>query len=578
MPKVPGYDNLEVLPGVRQPTRVQNQLTPEAASLPGRQLQGLAGGLADAGAALGNYAQAEQEKVNKVRLNDAFNRASEEANRLKNEYSQLKGAEAAKGVKGKPLADHYAAELEKRLAEIGKDMHAPVLREKFSLLAGEMTTQFRNGASTYEVEQGAVYAGQVRDATVLSAFNAISAEPSSPTVSFHMARARDALTEKFRDAGFADEALDQQVKQALGKSHTVILDQLTNEGRYDEAVAYFEAHRGDFLESDARSIKAAMDEKDRELKQFSKADDIWVKSGGDYAKALEEVRKVSNPRDREVLEGRIATLKNQDDAATKATQDAVINDALMAITSGQTVPAEVMRRADGRTRQFIADELRQKRLQDQQMATLTAQEKAAMKEASNISKEYLTSFGADPRMASTYLEGPAAWKDTAPTMYDLYASLTPEHRAEMIADINTRRGAGETSTASDKVFADLIQSVPMLQPGNAKGMKYGDARTADDDKAATEEIAVRASLYRQAVNYARESGGAPLTNDMRKVMIARAFREADPSTYPYAPGDRPFNVAASVREAITIRNDLRDVLGREPTQAEVDQYMREIGR
>ena len=575
MPRVPAPDTFEVLPGVRQPARVQNQLTPDAASLPGRQLQQVAGGLADASGAIGNYAQAEQDKINKVRLNDAFNRASEEANRLKNEYSKLKGADAAKGVKGKPLADHYAAELEKRLADIGKDMHAPVLRQQFALLASDVTTQFKNGASTYEVEQGAVYAGQVRDATVLSSFNAIAEAPSSPTVNFHMARARDALTEKFRDAGFADEALDQQVKQALGQSHTVILDQLTNEGRYEEASAYFEKHRGDFLEVDARSVKAAMDEKDRELKQFAKADAIWVKAGGDYAKALEDVRKETDPRVREVLEGRIAVLKNQDEAATKATQAAVINDALMAITSGRDVPQEVMRRADGPTRSFIQDELRQTRLQAQQMATLTAQEKAAMKEASNISKDYIKGFSA--LAPAEYLAGPSEWSgDLAET----WATLTPEHKAEVYADIATKVASGQSYTATDKVFKDLIDQIPILGPENQKGVNYTTGSQGSPGKRTftPEEKAVRSSLYRQAQEHAQRTGGAPITPADSDLMIKRAFREANPKRYPFLePGGGLTPTVNYLRELEAVRADLREVLGKEPTPEEIEGALKGVG-
>jgi hypothetical protein len=60
-------------------------------------------------------------------------------------------------------------------------------------------------------------------------------------------------------------------------------------------------------------------------------------------------------------------------------------------------------------------------------------------------------------------------------------------------------------------------------------------------------------------------------------MIARAFREADPSRYPVAQADA-FRIRDRINDALIIRNDLREVLGRDPTQAEIDQYVSEVAQ
>jgi hypothetical protein len=514
---------------------------------------------------------------------DAAEAAIKLRSRLDEEYRAIEN-----DMEGDPAG--FEARFRERAAAVANEeaarISSPAMKRAFAIKSMEQTETYSiNMRDTTRRRQ--VEGVKAQTMRIGADYEALALDPSKPRELLDETRDNYlSLIDQQQKAGIYTPDVAEAARIAAGEvyrsgvttRHLTNMDAMLDAGRYGEAEEYFKASYGEIDPAARAKAEEVLQAKKQEGMAVNMADKLWSGSGQSYETAITEAAKITNVDERLAVEARLGQLKNQFDAGQKATQDAVVDEALMAITSGRSVPSSVLQRADGRTRLFIQDEQRQRMLQEQQMATLSAQEKAAMKEASGISKEYLSSFGSDPRMASIYLEGPAAWKEQAPMMYEYYSMMIPQDQAGVVADINTRRGAGETTTASDRVFADLIQAVPMLQPKDAMGVKYGDARTAKDEDAATEEVAVRASLYRQANAYARETGGAPLTNDQRNVMIARAFREVDPMRYPLPAGTRPFDVMGRVRDALTIRNDLREVLGREPAQAEIDQYMAEVAQ
>lgn len=266
MARVPQYQGGQVLPSVRPVNRVSGAPSPDQAAIPGRQLQEFGQAVGQAGDVVGQIAAIEQDKINKVRFNDAYNQALNEANRLKNEMSQYQGAEAVKGINGRPLTAHYRDELAKAFSGIANGLTAPVLKDAFALKAADLEGDFLRSAEDYEVQQGQVYADQVRDATVLSSFDAIAANPADPG-SINLNRAKDALRDKFMDAGYDGDALDQQVAGALAKAHNAVISGMLERDDLAGAKAYFEAHRGDYLEIDAQAVPALFKQTEAQLSQ-----------------------------------------------------------------------------------------------------------------------------------------------------------------------------------------------------------------------------------------------------------------------------------------------------------------------
>lgn len=258
MPVVPVYDNFQEQPGVRR-GQVQAAPVGDAAAITGRQLGDLGGAIQAAAQAGGDIVQAEQEKANKLRLNDAYNQAIQVEQELRTEYQKLK-AGAVQNVQGRPLAEYYTEKLQSRVGEIYNGLGNNSLRTSFELLGEDLVTRFRGGAMSYEAEQYAVYANEVYDATVAQSFNVISSDPFKPVVvDAQLDRAKQAVRAKLAAAGF-DEAsgLEERTKEVIGKGHANVIDTLLEGADAEGAQAYFDKHEDDFNATDAEMIRAKL--------------------------------------------------------------------------------------------------------------------------------------------------------------------------------------------------------------------------------------------------------------------------------------------------------------------------------
>lgn len=494
------------------------------------------------------------------------------------------------------LESVYRERASKMVADRAGAMQSPALRRAFGT---QSAATLENGAIDMrdvtrrkQVSSANAEALKVFDAYEQSTKDPLSYQPSAnggPSLAELNRESAIGLIERRRRAGTLDEdtAMEQTLKAravydvGLSNAHVFTIDAYLEKGDAVSialADAHFMEHSGDISQEQREKVRDVIDVKKNENLAITTADKLWGESNGNFDVFITKTREIANVNDRLAVEARGAQLKNQDEAARDAEQDAVVDEALIAITSGKSVSSSVMMRADGKTRLFIQDQVRQRRIQDQQMATLSAEEKAAIKEESATNRDYLTSFASSgPAAAEVFLAGPAVWKDVAPDLYKDYNALSVEDKNKINLDINTRRASGGTTTAADAVFADLVQAVPMLQPSKAVGVKYGDARSTTAIPA-NEEKAVRASLKRQSEDYARRTGGAPLTIDERDRIIARAFREVDGKLYPFTePGIVVDPLKDRLRAVNETRSDLRDLLGREPTPKEIDAELKALG-
>lgn len=533
MARVPVYQGGQVLPEIRPGVQVQSPLSMEAASLPGRNAQTLAQGLGAVSSELGRVAEVEQDKINKVRFNDAYNEALSEAARLKSEYTQLKAAEAVKGVDGRPLAAYYDEKLKEAIDRIGSDLTAPDLRQGFGLAASDLQSRFMIDAESYEVEQGAAYAEQVRDSTIVRSFDEIATSPSSPVATFHLGRAKDALRDKLTDAGFDGEALDQQMKQALGQAHAGVIDQLSNAGNYEEAEAYFERHKGDFMRADAAAMQTALDEQNREYKNMARADNIWNDAGGDYGKALEEVRQVSDPRTRAALEARLAQLKTQDDAARSAKDQADLESGMGFVVTGRALPASWLRDASPLVVDRIQSEQRQRALWSRQMASATAEERAAMREISMGNYRQLKAqIISDPSLTTLGIDGLLA----DPYMADLWETMAPDEKGQFVLDMaNATSRGGAQADATTKAYKEVMALVATNLPEGLSPSKFesqfkaagegtpGDPFVSRNRKKSKSAIELEGEVMRLTEEELQRTGGAAITADRAKQILALGY-------------------------------------------------------
>lgn len=361
----------------------------------------------------------------------------------------------------------------------------------------------------------------------------------------------------------------------MAKSHSLVIENYSkNQQNYEAARTYFEINRGDFMANDAAKMEAALNTQGLELRAIGTADKFWADTGGDYGAAIVEARKISNVEERTKVENRLAVMKNQDDAAKAAKDAEDLEEGMSYVVQGASIPAAWAAGASPIVIDRIQAEQRTRELWAQQMSTLNAEERRAVKEASAISKDYFKSVASlNPE---AYLAPRTTWDEDMLATWD---SLVPEHQADVLSDIAQRQAQGQTFDSLDKTFKDLVAQVPVLGPENmkAKNLTAGSKGTGADRTFTDEEKAVRASLYRQAQEYSARSGGAPVSPQESRVMIARAFREADAKRYPFPePGRFMVGMVANTVEYDETVTYLKDRLGREPTDMEVIEAMKQI--
>jgi len=261
-------ETYQELPGVRggQVSNPLNGTTPT--DIVGRQASQLGQGLQSAGGVMADIVRQEQEKANKVRLNDAYNQALAAAHSLRYDkdagYLKLKGADAVKGVQGedggyRPITESYGEKLDKHLASIRKNLGNDAVTQQFDLVTDDLRTRFRNEAVSYEAEQGSVYAAQVNDQTIVAEGNLLAADPFGASSTLSIDRIRDAAVAKAQQAGMDAKGIAVVEKETLGKVHSAVIMSMLDAKNSTGAKAYFEMHKGDLPGLDAANIKAKLD-------------------------------------------------------------------------------------------------------------------------------------------------------------------------------------------------------------------------------------------------------------------------------------------------------------------------------
>lgn len=276
MPKVPTYDNYQVAPTVRggqlaslsgpvQSGRaagpVQSApLSPELASLPGRQMQQLGQAMQGAGQVAMNIATVEQIEANQLRIDDALNQAKEAALHLTYDkdagFTNLKGISALERPEGKPLADEYADNLQKRIAGISETLGNEAQRRAFSLQANDLVASLRGQATQHEANEFKNYGLSVAEGVQSTAMREIGLNYDNPQIiDAAVGRIRAEAYRQGKLLGKSAEWQEAQARKLTSNAHKVAL--VTSLERNDPlyADAYLRKYSGQMEADDILTVR-----------------------------------------------------------------------------------------------------------------------------------------------------------------------------------------------------------------------------------------------------------------------------------------------------------------------------------
>ena len=248
MPRVPTYDSFQVDAGAAPAQRFESgsmgvAVTPQQAALPGAQVAEFGKAVSGLGQKVADIAFDMQKEANALRVDDAVNRAKEEAMRLTYDkdvgFSNQRGLSALERASGKPLADEYGDTLTEQMSKIRDGLGNDAQKQAFAGKANELLTSFKGMAIQHESTQFREYAMSVREGTIANRMNELSLAYNNPQVidealtsikaaTYDMARLQGKSAEwaEAQSRKMTSNALTVAIGAALDKNDIVYADGL----------------------------------------------------------------------------------------------------------------------------------------------------------------------------------------------------------------------------------------------------------------------------------------------------------------------------------------------------------------
>lgn len=499
-------------------------------------------------------------------LQGAGDAGFEIANRMADAKIAVEGAKAETALQSR-------LDAEKRLLETATDIEPEELEARFreraaaivSEEAGRMTSPALKRAfgqlSGQKVES---YSIQMRDVTrrkqvaridsellsLADSFQKTTEDPNSyfkdpstgePSVAeITLANAMSAID---RSAGILDEDVVKERKLRLQAAYDVGLTNMhvknverrLEAGNFAAAESYFRDNSKEISKAEQDKVEEVIRIKTREGGAITKADELFAAANGDYGTAITEAYKIPNPDERLAVESRLAQLKNQGDAAKLAADQALLEEGMGFIVEGRSLPSDLLRRASPMVIDRLQTEQRTRALWAQQMATATAQEKAAMREMSRGNYYRLKAQLNDPELAAAGFNAILA----DPALNALYENMTADEQGQFYNDVAAAtKGGGAPADAVSKAYKSVVNLASAYMPENLSPKDYGKyfggvgegdpgvAYISANRKKPDAALVFEGELMRLVDEEMARTGGADIQADRAKQLVALAYAKA----------------------------------------------------
>lgn len=265
MPRVPTLNGPSVAPSLGPQNNFRPTLTPEAASLPGRQLQQQGQTLERAASNTGDMFLQAAEQANRVRAIEATNQAKSAAQRLMFDKDQgfinQKGSAAIYRKSGTVLPDEYGGLLDEEIAKIGEGLTNPQQRQLFQEQAANLSMSFRENAQRHFLTefnnyQKSVHEGRISIASQTIALNAGDSKQVDEAINDIKA----STFELGKQAGLSPEQVEIAALNATSGAHRDALMKALDEDQTAFAQKYFDKYKGQMTADDQRDLEKVLTE------------------------------------------------------------------------------------------------------------------------------------------------------------------------------------------------------------------------------------------------------------------------------------------------------------------------------
>lgn len=319
------------------------------------------------------------------------------------------------------------------------------------------------------------------------------------------------------------------------------IDRFLDAGDYVSAEQEFLTQYNDIAPGQRDNVKDVLETKKREGTAIATADRLWSESGRSYEAFIAETSRIENVDERLAVEARGAQLKGQMDAGREATDRALLEEGMGHIVNGKGLPADLLRRASPLVIDRLQSEQRTRQLWNQQMATASAQEKAALRELSKGNYYRLKAQLNDRELAAAGFSAILA----DPQLNEMYENMTSDEQGQFYNDaVSAANNGGVPADKTLKAYKDVMALVGTSLPEGMtaktfgktfKGAGEGDPgaeRVSANRKKSKTAIELEGVMMRLVGEELERTGGAPIDQDRAKQLAALALAEAgtDPKT------------------------------------------------
>lgn len=490
MPKVPVYDNFQVIPNTVPQVQVR---APDVPDTVGAQLREQGQAAQRAGNVLNRVALDAVTQANQVRVNDAMNQAVQAKLKLTYDQSEgfvnLKGDAALTRPDGKSLDEEYSEKYQKQLDQIAQSLGNDAQRRAFMADASRLATQFRGSLTQHVAREFTEYQVGVQQGTIATARDQMALDWADPEAVGQSIRAIKAATaEEGRLRGWSGKQVEAAIVDALSPGHATVIASAVDAGNLDYAKEYAKQVNEELTPQARLQIKKALDEGEFETRTQNAADEIVAKYGADTSAALKAVREKYQGKEEDAIVQRIKAIDSEREALRERAQRNAADQAWRFVAQGKTPPPSLMAALDGRDavsiRRTLTDGPPQRTSMTKwlEFTNMTPQQLAQM-DPTTLLRDYRTHFSdADMRNANEMILAAKGLRGKGPANGDGLQLMTTQDLVK-----STARQIGVLPKSGDKLTPAQEEEFDRFR--NAMQTKINAWEAANGKKASPEVLA-----------------------------------------------------------------------------------------
>lgn len=261
MAKIPVYSpqvQSGGLPGVRQTSSAPRVV--QVGAEQAQQTMQLGQVVSKAGEQMARIQIDMQEEANRLRVDDALNKAKEAAMRYTYDpekgYLNIKGEAALNRESGKPLSDEYFEILDKDLQGIADGLGNDRQRALFNQARANLGSSFREQLMRHETGEYKSYRASVREGTIANRTNEIGLSYNNPAlIAENIGSIKAAVWDIGQLQGWSAEKVEAEQRKATSVAHRTALAAALQKDDVGYASAYLERNAKDMDADDILRVK-----------------------------------------------------------------------------------------------------------------------------------------------------------------------------------------------------------------------------------------------------------------------------------------------------------------------------------